>query len=59
MVVACWWCNTSRGDRADDHWRMFLTVSVYEGEAEVKRQAVLARFDEATAAAFEITKSFR
>lgn len=59
MVVACWWCNASRADRADDHWRMFLTVSAYEGEAEAKRLAVLARFDEATAAALEITKPFR
>lgn len=46
LVVACAWCNSSRGDRTDAEWIELLERVTYEGIQERKRQDVLRRFEE-------------
>ena len=56
MVVACFWCNSSRGSFDFHEWRDVLQRMSYEGEADLKRQAALARLDESVPEAQEITQ---
>jgi hypothetical protein len=42
-VIACTWCNNSRGDLPVLEWRAKLAYAEYNGTLEMKRIAVLER----------------